>query len=145
MPLWIYYSLLVIVLWGVVGLFQKLGVNRISSKSLVIWMTAGYLLLVPVLWATTSMRALTPRDILIGVRAGFINGLGAWYLFASLEAGAKASIAVPLTALYPLVTVVLAMVILAERLTPLQWAGVSTAIIAGVMISYETGEPGKDS
>jgi len=142
MPLWIYYSLLVIVLWGVVGLLQKLGANRISSRSLVIWLTAGYVVLVPVLW-TAGILALAPRDILLGVLSGFTNGLGAWYLFASLEAGAKASIAVPLTALYPLVTVALAIVILAERLTPLQWIGVTTAIVAGAMDSYETGEPQK--
>jgi uncharacterized membrane protein len=76
--------------------------------------------------------------ILIGALGGFTNGLGAWYLFASLEAGAKASVAVPLTALNPLLTIMLALGFLGERLTLVQWAGVAAALIAGAMISYET-------
>jgi transporter family protein len=76
--------------------------------------------------------------LLIGVLGGFTNGLGAWYLFASLEAGAKASIAIPLTALNPLLTIILAFSFLGERLTPVQWVGIAAALIAGVMISYET-------
>ena len=140
MPSWVYYSCLVIVLWGVVGLFQKLGSNRISSRSLLIWLTVGYLVLAPVLLARTSLGTLSLRDIAIGILGGLTNGLGAWCLFASLEAGAKASTAVPLTALNPLVTIVLAILLLAERLTPLQWTGVAAAIIAGMMISYEGSE-----
>ncbi len=138
MPLWIFYSCLVIVLWGVVGLFQKLGSNRMSPKGIIVWMTAGYILLIPWLFTKGAMSSLGPRDMAIGILGGLTNGLGAWYLLASLEAGAKASVAVPLTALNPLLTMLLAIAILSERLTPLQWLGVALAIVAGVMISYET-------
>ena len=143
MPPWIFYSCLVIVLWGVVGLFQKLGSNRISPKGMIVWLTVGYTLLIPWLFAKTGLANLSSRDVLIGVLGGFTNGLGAWYLFASLDAGAKASVAVPLTALNPLITVLLAIVILSERLTPLQWLGAALAIVAAVMISYET-QPAAD-
>jgi uncharacterized membrane protein len=143
MPAWVFWSSIVIVLWGVVGLFQKLGSNRISSQSLLIWLTAGYLLLMPWLLWTTRLDGLSRRDVLIGVLGGLANGLGAWFLFRSLEAGAKASVAVPLTALNPLVTIALAVTLLAERLSPVQWAGVLLAILAGMMISYETAEAPK--
>jgi transporter family protein len=142
MPGWLFYSLLVVVLWGIVGLLQKLGTNRISADSLLIWLMAGYVLLVPWLLSTTRLADLTPRDLVIGTLAGITNGLGAWYLFAALESGAKASVAIPLTALNPLLTILLAMTFLAERLTGLQWVGIIIAIIAGAMISYESGEPG---
>lgn len=138
MPVWVFYSFLVIILWGVVGLFQKLGSNRMSPKGIIVWLTVGYILLVPWLLTKASLNHLGLRDIAIGVVAGLTNGLGAWYLFASLDAGAKASVAVPLTALNPLITILLAMAILSERLTPLQWFGVVLAIVAAVMISYET-------
>jgi bacterial/archaeal transporter family protein len=140
MPAWLGYSLLVVVLWGIVGLFQKLGTNRISANSLLIWLMVGYVLLLPWLLSTTRMSELTPRDTVIGTLAGITNGLGAWCLFASLESGAKASVAIPLTALNPLLTILLAMIFLSERLTTLQWVGITIAIIAGAMISYETGE-----
>jgi len=140
MPAWLAYSLLVIVLWGIVGLLQKLGTNRVSANSLLIWLMAGYVLLIPWLLSTTRLSDLTPRDTIIGTLAGITNGLGAWYLFASLESGAKASVAIPLTALNPLLTILLAMIFLSERLTPLQWVGITIALIAGAMISYETSE-----
>lgn len=138
MPLWIFYSSLVIIFWGVVGLFQKLGSNRMSAKGIIVWMTLGYILLIPWLLTKAPMSGLGSRDIAVGVLGGLTNGLGAWYLLASLDAGAKASVAVPLTALNPLLTMLLAIVILSERLTPVQWLGVVLAIVAGVMISYET-------
>jgi bacterial/archaeal transporter family protein len=142
MPVWLYYSLLVIALWGIVGLLQKLGTNRLSANSLLIWLMVGYVLLIPWLLSTTRLSDLTPRDTVIGTLAGITNGLGAWYLFASLESGAKASVAIPLTALNPLLTILLAMIFLSERLTALQWVGIIIAIIAGAMISYETTETG---
>lgn len=144
MPIWIFYSCLVIVFWGVVGLFQKLGSNRMSPKGIIVWMTLGYILLIPWLLTKGTVSNLSPRDTIIGVLGGLTNGLGAWYLFASLDAGAKASVAVPLTALNPLLTMLLAMLILSERLTPLQWFGVALAIIAGVMLSYETQPGGQE-
>ena len=142
MSAWLGYSLLVIVLWGIVGLLQKLGTNRVSANSLLIWLMVGYVLLIPWLLSTTRLSDLTPRDTVIGTLAGITNGLGAWYLFASLESGAKASVAIPLTALNPLLTILLAMIFLSERLTALQWVGIIIAIIAGAMISYETTEAG---
>jgi transporter family protein len=58
-------------------------------------------------------------------------------VFACLEKGAKASVAIPLTALYPLCTVALAIAFLKERPTGLQWIGIALAIAAGAMLSYE--------
>ena len=141
MPAWIFYSCVVIAFWGVVGLFQKLGSNRMSPKGIIVWMTLGYIALIPWLLTKVGLNHLSGRDMAIGVLGGLTNGLGAWYLLASLDAGAKASVAVPLTALNPLLTILLAIVLLSERLTLVQWFGVALAIAAGVMLSYEK-QPG---
>lgn len=138
---WIYYAVIAIVLWGVVGLLQKLGTNRVSAHSLLVWLTVGFVLMLPWFMRQPGLLSIAPRDIVVGVIAGFVNGLGSWFLFAALEVGAKASVAVPLTALYPLVTVIFATVFLAERLNPLQWLGVVLALIGGAMLSYETESP----
>jgi transporter family protein len=58
-------------------------------------------------------------------------------LFVALERGGKASIVVPLVALYPLLTVLLALVFLGEQLGGRQWLGVLLAIVAGVLLSQE--------
>jgi bacterial/archaeal transporter family protein len=134
---WLTYSFLAIVFWGVVGLFQKLGTNRISARSLMVWLMTGFLILLPWFLHRAHMAALDSRDYLIGISAGVINSLGSWFLFASLEEGAKATVAVPLTALYPLITILLARGFLGETLTNPQWWGIGIALLAGVFLSHE--------
>src|ERR1700674_6003594 len=131
------YASIAIVLWGVNGLFMKLGTNRISARSMVIWVTAGFVVLLPFMWMTTTLSGLSAAVIFVGLIAGTVNGLGNWAVFACLEKGAKASVAIPLTALYPLFTVILATAFLKERPTALQWFGIALAITGGAMLSYE--------
>lgn len=135
---WFSYACLAVFCWGIVGLLQKLGTNRISSRSLLVWLLAGFALLLPWLWRSGDLSGLSRRDIAIGLLGGLTNGLGSWCLFEALEKGAKASVAAPLTALYPLVTIVLARIFLSETLTSLQWIGIALTVIGGAMLSYET-------
>jgi transporter family protein len=131
-------ALIAVVLWGLVGLLQKVTTNYITADAVLIWDRVGYLCLLPWLLATTSLSNLGPRDLLIGTLAGITNSLGAWFLYASLESGAKASVAVPLTSLYPLLTVLMAMGFLGEKVRPLQWFGIALALTAGFLMTLET-------
>src|SRR5437773_11337214 len=131
------YASVAIVLWGVNGLFMKLGTNRVSARSMVIWVTVGFVALLPFLWTTTTLSGLSATMIFVGLIAGTVNGLGNWAVFACLEKGAKASVAIPLTALYPLCTVALATAFLRERPSSLQWLGIALALAGGAMLSYE--------
>jgi bacterial/archaeal transporter family protein len=137
---WVFYACVATFCWGVVGLLQKLGTNRISSRSLLVWLVVGFAGMLPLLWRDGAPTGLGWRVLLIGLLGGAANGLGSWALFEALERGAKASVAVPLTALYPLVTIVLARIFLAETLTFRQWVGIALAVAGGVMLSYETEE-----
>jgi bacterial/archaeal transporter family protein len=134
---WVLYAFIAVLCWGVVGLLQKLGTNRISSRSLLIWLIVGFALLLPVLWSGNSLSGLSWQVIMVGLLGGAANGFGSWALFESLEKGAKASVAVPLTALYPLVTIILARTFLAETLTLRQWIGIALALAGGALLSYE--------
>jgi uncharacterized membrane protein len=137
MATWLLLALLAAFLWGIVGVLQKLGSTRLDAASLLVWVTAGYILALPCFWWGAQLPTLSPRALLLGAAAGTINGLGTWFLFAAFEKGAKASVAIPLTALYPLVTLGLAFLFLSERLTLLEWVGVLLALSGGAMLSYE--------
>lgn len=134
---WMVYASIAIALWGICGLFMKLGTNCLSARSMVIWVTVGFLLMVPLMWRMTTLHGLSLGIVSVGLMGGLANGLGNWAVFLCLEKGAKASVAIPLTALYPLFTVVLATVFLKERPTGLQWIGIALALAAGAMLSYE--------
>jgi uncharacterized membrane protein len=120
---------------------MKLGTNRISARSMTIWVAVGFLVMVPFMWTRQSILALDAKTVVIGLMGGVANGLGNLAVFASLEKGAKASVAIPLTALYPLFTIGLATGLLHERPTTLQWVGIALALVGGVMLSYEPEIP----
>jgi transporter family protein len=134
---WLLYALLTVGSWGVVGLLQKLGTNRISSRSVLIWVTVGFLVLLPFL-PFSQLSKLSQYLLFIGILSGLLNGLGSWFLFLSLESGAKASVAVPLTGLFPLITSFLGVSILGERPSTLEWIGVGCALLGGILLSRET-------
>lgn len=69
-----------------------------------------------------------------GYLFGILWGLGTVTFIVALK-GKPASIAVPLTALYPLTTAVLAVVFLGEPLTARTGAGIACAVLAAVLLS----------
>ena len=80
-----------------------------------------------------------PEFHLGGSLAAFLAGAALWigiiaFVFA-LSQGGKASIVVPVTALYPVVTIGLSVVILKEQITPTAGLGIAFALIAVVLLS----------
>ena len=71
------------------------------------------------------------------VAGGVLNGLGAWTSFRALESGGKASIVISLISLYPLLTVVLA-VLCSRAPHRMQTLGAVTAISAAILLSLES-------
>src|SRR5204863_3926911 len=91
--------------------------------------------LVPVMCALGLSRRLTvtgtrSRGSLLATVAGALTCLGNIAYYDALERGAKVATVIPLTALYPLVTVLLAMLVLKERLNLVQWLGIALSLAA---------------
>ena len=139
MRLWLAFSIVALVLWGVTGVTQKLSTNRISSERSFLWFCwAMVTLSLVVLLVARPQWKLGTLVVVCSIAGGALNGLGAWTSFRALESGGKASIVISLISLYPLLTVVLAVVLLGERLTRTQTAGVVIAIAAAILLSLES-------
>lgn len=139
---WLFYSLLAVTFYGVAGFLQKLATNRISAHGALVSFTLGYL---PWFFRGVDFTGAHLSGILIGILVGFTGRSGEYLLLASLASGAKVSVAVPLTAMYPLITLALATVFLAERLTATQWFGIALALAGGILMSYEARETKDES
>jgi transporter family protein len=135
LPPWFLFAALVLLCWGIVGLLQKLSTNRVSAQSALIWLVAGFLLLTPVFYPGRSVFHYSPRSVLFILACSALNALGSLALFAAMKHGGKASIVVPLTALYPLIVVVAAPLALKQSITLLQAGGVICALAAVVLLS----------
>jgi bacterial/archaeal transporter family protein len=135
LPPWFFFAALVLLCWGIVGLLQKLSTNRVSAESALIWLVVGFLLLTPVFYPGKSVFHYSVHSLLFILGCSALNALGSLALFAAMKHGGRASIVVPLTALYPLVVVVVGPLILKQSITLLQAGGVICALAAVVLLS----------
>ena len=134
-PPWFWYSAIVLVTWGVVGLLQKLSTNEISAESALIWLVVGFILLTPVFYPGKTLFTFPVHSLIHILTSAALNALGAWALLAAMKSGGRASIVVPFTALYPLVVVLTAPIILRESISLSQGVGVGCALVAVVLLS----------
>lgn len=135
---WLGYAIFALVVWGISGVTQKLSTNRISSERSFLWFCwAMVALSAAVVVVARPHWGLGTLVVVCSVAGGALNGLGAWTSFRALESGGKASIVISLISLFPLLTVVLAVVFLHERLTWMQTAGAVVAIAAAILLSLE--------
>ena len=137
---WFWFAVVTLLAWGIVGLLQKLSTNHISAESTLIWLVVGYVLLEPAFYPGRTIFGYSKSNIAWALLGGLLNTLGAWALFAALKCGGKASVVVPLTALYPLPAILLVPLVFHESITLLQVIGILCSLVAVVFLSSESEE-----
>ena len=117
--------------WGVWGITAKIAVKQIGMQ-LLIWGQLASLGLLP-LYFVLFKELLPLKWDATGVGWALVTGalgtLGTLFLYLTLRA-APTSIVIPLSALYPIVTVILACVFLQEELSPTRLLGIGCALAA---------------
>ena len=135
LPKWLLYALLCVFWWGIFGFLAKLGSNQVAPRQMQILFTAGMLPLLAAAFLNAGRRVDTERvGVVYGILNGVLAGLGGLAYFAAMEKG-KASLVGPVTSLFPLLTVVLAVPILRERMNRIQIAGIVLGMISIVILS----------
>lgn len=137
MPKWLWYSLLTVIFWGTWGVVSKVALGMMSPLVNQVLFTFG---LIPLVVAVTCSKNLSKgsnkrRGAVYAFVTGILGGVGNITFFEALGHGGKASIVVPITGLYPLLTVVTAIPLLKEKLNWVQAAGIAMAIVAIFMFS----------
>lgn len=136
MKLSIFFVFGIILFWGLWGFFSKLAVQRIALQAS-FWNTIALSLIITIFLILTNQ--LTPlkingSGIFFAVLAGICSGLAS-ILFYTLLKGRPVGLLVAITALYPLVTIVLSLIFLKEPLTFLRLIGLVLALIALVFLN----------
>ena len=100
MQLWLGFSILALVLWGVSGITQKLATNRITSERSFLWFCWAMVALSVVVMLVVHLQWGLGRLVVISaIAGGALYGLGAWTSFRALESGGKASVVITLVSL----------------------------------------------
>jgi drug/metabolite transporter (DMT)-like permease len=146
LPPWLLYAIVAATCWGIWGVLSK-GPSRELSG----WMTQmlfTFALVPSVIFAACSKNVRTGTNKPLGLFWGFVSGLiaaaGNICFYLALEAGAETAIAVPLTNVYPLVTIFIAYFWFKERLNFIQAGGILLAVVAIILLSGEAknlGDP----
>jgi transporter family protein len=141
LPQWLLWSLVTIVLWGTWGLVSKIASGGVDAYVNQLLYTAGLApLLIFVAWTVHKHRTTEKSEgrtagVLWAFLTGILGGVGNLAFFQALVKGGNASVVAPVTALFPMVTVVLALLFLKERLGRVQWVGLGLAFVAIYLLS----------
>jgi bacterial/archaeal transporter family protein len=134
-PVWLWYALLGIFFWGFWGFLSKIGSAAASPLQMQILFTLGML---PVaVGMLLQMRWKLDRDrggVTYGILSGVATGLGTLGYYAALREQ-NVSLVTPVTGLFPVLTIVLAFVVLHERLNKVQMGGMLLALTSIVILS----------
>ncbi len=131
-PPWFLFTVLTLLLWGGWGLVSKPLSSALSPWQVQAFSSLGLLPVIIVLARAAKPCAGTNsgRGFWLAFGAGLLSSLGNVAYYQALAAGGKAAAVTPLTALYPLVTIGLALLFLRERLNGIQAAGAGLSLTA---------------
>lgn len=151
-PPWLSWTALAVFSWGFWAVLSAMLGDSISGAHSQALSTLGMLpvLLVLSVQAWGEAKRSPPMDGARRTRGrfwaflgGIVSCLGNVAFYGVLSSGdEKATTFVPLTALYPVVTILLAMVLLRERLNVLQWLGVGLAVVAIYLLNVKDDRAG---
>ena len=111
-------SVLVLLVWGALGVFQKKAVNHLTPETALVWAGVGFILLQPFLCRPGDIVNYSLSTLAWAVANGVFNALGFMSLMAAMRHGGKASVVESLGSLYPLFFVIFAPTLLHEGIRP---------------------------
>ncbi len=141
MPTWFAWSLLALVSWGGWAIIARVIGEALTPAQSQALSTLGIL---PILAALLLLKKRerpqnARKGMAVALVAGVLSCLGNVAYYHALNLGGKAATVVPLTAMYPLVTIVLALLLLKERLQRVQLGGIVLSLLAIYLLNVSGG------
>jgi transporter family protein len=124
-----------LILWGFWGYTSKLAANNIEWKQSTFFFALGVVLstLILNIILMRSFSTALNKGSFYALASGTACLLGVAAVYIALEK--EASLVIPFTALYPLITILLSAILLKEKITLMQGFGVILAIAAMILMS----------
>lgn len=135
MKSWLTPAALAFLAWGVWAFLPKLTVRFIDPRSAIIFAALGGVLVAVAALITLDFKIQTdPRGVGLALLSGVLGvGGGLAYLFAMRQG--PVTIVATVTALYPVLAILLAQFALGEVVSLKQWLGVGFGLIAIALIA----------
>jgi len=135
MKSWILPTFGAFFLWGLWSFIPKITTKYIDPKSAVIYeVIGGIIIAVTVLFFLNFKIDVHPMGMALGVTTGLIGFLGALCFLYAVSKGPVTLVAT-LSALYPIISIVLAVFFLNETLTVKQGIGIVFGLVAMFLVA----------
>jgi bacterial/archaeal transporter family protein len=135
LKIWHLYAALTILTWGLWGVFSKLAANYAKPRQALLFQTVGVLAFATVVLVMERFKVeWNVPGFGWAALGGFFAFVGFLTFFAALDKG-ETSTVVTLSALYPMVTILISVAFLHERLTQRQGIGIVLALIASALLA----------
>lgn len=131
---WVLPSLVYIAFLGGLGVTTKLALRHVGWQDVIVWTTIVYVLISAAMLALGQVKIGLGAGTVAAIASGVLASTALIALYIALGRG-EASTVVPFTSAYPVITLILSALVLAEKITPLKGAGALVVVIGVVMIS----------
>ena len=137
---WIFYAALLILFWGVWGAFSALPATWYGYPDEMIYCIWALTMIIPAFFAIRGQKFdRRPQATIYGLLIGLTGAGGQLLLFQALTIG-PAYLIFPIVAVSPAITVLMAMVLLRERIRGLAIVGLICALVSIVLFSVSSGD-----
>ncbi len=130
----IIFAIVSMVAFGLVGVVYKIAMDRIDFMSLVFFVYLFSTILMGLIWLTTPSKCITMDGIGLSFLSSILAVIGMLSYIYALKVGEVSTVA-PIRNLALVITVILAIYILNEKLTIEKALGVLFAILALILLS----------
>jgi transporter family protein len=132
---WVAYAVFTVFAWGVWGVCSKLASNYTRPRQTLLFQAVGVMGFALFVLALERFRLeWSPAGFGWSFAAGFVNFVGFLAFFAAVEKG-KVSTVISLSSLYPVITILLSVLFLHERISRREGLGIVFALVAGWLLA----------
>jgi bacterial/archaeal transporter family protein len=132
---WLLPTFGAVLIWGIWGFLPKVATAYIDPKSALVYESIGGFVVGAIALVGLEFQLdFHPKGAGLAVIAGMLGLVGAFCFLVALSKG-QVSLVAALSALYPIVSILLAIFVLHEPLTFKQGVGIAIAIVAMVLVA----------
>lgn len=138
LPAWLGFAILAMLLWGLWAFLPRIATRTLDLPTTLFFQQLGAMSMGVVVLAVSRFKLkLEPTGIQWAYLTGLLGVCGLLCYFQAVSRQ-RVSVVIMVTALYPIVTLLLSMVFLREKLALLHWIGVGLAMVAILLMSTPT-------
>jgi uncharacterized membrane protein len=135
---WLIYTLLAAISWGCWGVLTKFISGDVNPFVTHFLFTIGMLTPLPFVLRSCRIKDLNLKGIIWGIGSALLAVIGNVSVYQSFRLGGLAAVVIPMTNLYPIITILVGILIFREKLYWLNGIGILLVIPAIILLSGQS-------